>query len=68
MQPSAGKATVSVFWDTEGISLVQFLKTGATIKSELYEQTLKKLQQRIGRVRPKQTSDLHVFGPLNDAL
>ena len=42
----------SVFWDIEGVLLAEFLKGGATINSERYVQTLKKLKQRIRRIRP----------------
>jgi uncharacterized membrane protein len=44
VQNSAGKVMATVFWDSEGILLVQFLKTGATINSERYVQMLKKLK------------------------
>jgi hypothetical protein len=46
-QTSADKVMASVFWDTEGISLVEFLKRGVTISSELCVQILKNLKQRI---------------------
>jgi hypothetical protein len=36
---------MKVFWDSEGILLVEFLERGATINSEQYVQTLKKLKQ-----------------------
>jgi hypothetical protein len=40
------------FLDSEGKFLVEFLKMDATINSERYVQTLKKLEQRIQTVRP----------------
>jgi hypothetical protein len=43
VQTSAGKVMAGVFWDSEGILLVEFLKRGATINSEQYVQILKKL-------------------------
>jgi len=42
----------SAFWDSQGILLVEFLERGVTINSERYVQTLKKLKQRMGMVRP----------------
>jgi hypothetical protein len=41
----------SAFWDSEGIMLVEFLERGATISSERYVRTLKKLKQRIRKFR-----------------
>jgi hypothetical protein len=35
----------SVFWDSEGILLVELLERGATVISEQYLQTLKELKQ-----------------------
>jgi hypothetical protein len=57
VQPSAGKATASVFWDSEGNVSVRFSKTGAAVSSERYVQTSQKLKQRTGSVRPKQVSE-----------
>lgn len=42
----------SIFWDSEGILLVELLERGATVISEQYLQTLKKLKQRIKKVLP----------------
>lgn len=43
-----GKTMDSVFWNSEGISLVGFLERGATISSaERYVQTLKKLKNEL---------------------
>jgi hypothetical protein len=47
VQTSAGKIMASVFWDSEGTLLVEFLERGATINSEQYVRTLKKLKQQI---------------------
>jgi hypothetical protein len=41
-----------VFWDSEGILLVEFVKRVATIHPERYVQSLKKLEQRVRRVWP----------------
>jgi hypothetical protein len=35
VQTSAGKVMASVFWDSEGILLVEFLKRGAIIQSNM---------------------------------
>jgi hypothetical protein len=45
VQASAGKVMGSVSWDSEGILLVELLERGATVISEQYLQTLKKLKQ-----------------------
>lgn len=45
VQASAGKVMGSVFLDSEGILLVELLERGATVISEQYLQTLKKLKQ-----------------------
>jgi len=52
VQASAGKVMGSVFWDSEGVLLVELLERGATVISEHYIQTLKKLKQRIKKVLP----------------
>lgn len=49
---SAGKVMATVFWDTEGVILVDFLEQGCTINSVQYVTTLKKLKARLQRVRP----------------
>ena len=51
-QQSAGKVIVTVFWDSGGVILVDFMSKGATINSDVYIDTLKKLKARIRRVRP----------------
>ena len=51
-QQSAGKVMVTVFWDSVGVILVDFMSKGATINSGVYIDTLKKLKARIQRVRP----------------
>ena len=43
---------VTVFWDSVGGILVDFMSKGATINSDIYIDTLKKLKARIRRVRP----------------
>ena len=43
---------VTVSWDSVGVILVDFMSKGATINSDVYIITLKKLKARIQRVRP----------------
>ena len=51
-EQSAGKVMVTVFWDSVGVILVDFMSKGATINSDVYIDTLKKLKARIRSVRP----------------
>jgi len=44
MQTDICQVMASVLWDSEGILLVEFMKRGATINSEQYVQTLRKLK------------------------
>jgi hypothetical protein len=44
VQILVGKVMASVFWYSEGIMSVEFLKRGATVSAEQYEQMLKKLK------------------------
>lgn len=50
--PSAGKVMATVFFDSEGLLLVDIMPRGTTINSDAYVTTLKKLQARLSRVRP----------------
>ena len=43
---------VTVFLDSVGVILVDFMSTEATINSDIYIDTLKKLKARIQRVQP----------------
>jgi hypothetical protein len=40
---SAGKVMLTVFWNSEGVVLTDFLEKGATVNSECYIITLKYL-------------------------
>ncbi|GFR65160.1 mariner transposase [Elysia marginata] len=42
----------TVFWDTQGVILVDFLSRGETVNSDSYIDTLKRLRARILRERP----------------
>ena len=46
VQACAGKITTNVFWDSQGTLFAEFLKTGATMMSERYVQTFKKLNKK----------------------
>jgi histone-lysine N-methyltransferase SETMAR len=50
--PSAGKVMIAVFWDIDGVILVDVTAGGETINSDAYIKTLQKLKQRYRRVRP----------------
>jgi hypothetical protein len=50
VQTSAGKVMASIFWDSEGILLVEFLDRGATINSERY--VCRHEEQQIQRIQP----------------
>ena len=52
LAPSAGKVMITVFWDMQGVLLVDFLPKGKTINAARYQETLKKLAVAIGRKRP----------------
>lgn len=45
--PSAGKQMATVFWDKEGILLIEWLPRGTTINSEYYIKVLQKLREAI---------------------
>ncbi|KAJ4446975.1 hypothetical protein ANN_13677 [Periplaneta americana] len=49
--PSAGNVMATVFFDSEGLLLVDIMPHGTTINSDEYVATLKKLQVRLSRVR-----------------
>ncbi|KAJ4451603.1 hypothetical protein ANN_03072 [Periplaneta americana] len=50
--PSTGKVMVTVFFDSEGLLLVDIMPHGTKINSDAYVATLKELQARVSRVRP----------------
>jgi len=43
---------ITVFWDIDGVILVDVMARGETINSDAYIRTLQKLKQRYRRVRP----------------
>ena len=59
---SARKIMATVFWDREGVLLVDFLVRGSTINSERYCETLKKLRRAIqNKSRGKLSSKVLFF-------
>lgn len=51
-EKSTKKVMLSVFWDSKGVVLQEYLPKGTTINLERYIETLKKLKKRLKRVRP----------------
>ncbi|UYV84051.1 hypothetical protein LAZ67_X000979 [Cordylochernes scorpioides] len=49
--PSAGKVMVSVFWDSEGVLLLDFLNKGQTITGDYYANLAKQLREAIEEKR-----------------
>ena len=49
--PSAGKVMATIFWDSEGVILTDFLEKGATINKEYYSDELKRLREEIKKKR-----------------
>jgi hypothetical protein len=41
--PACQKAVATVFWDREGVLMVEFMQQGTTITSKVYCETLKKI-------------------------
>jgi hypothetical protein len=54
--PSAGKVMATVFFDSEGLLLVDIMPQGTTINSDAYVVTLKKLQAFEQKVTSVHTS------------
>ena len=66
-QKSAGKIMATVFWDAQGLLLVDFLPKGKTFTSEAYIKILQKLRARIRHARPQQLEIKKVFLQHNNA-
>lgn len=50
--PSAGKVMASVFWDSQGVLLIDYLEKGHTVTGLYYSQLLKRLREAIKEKRP----------------
>lgn len=55
---SAGKIMLTLFWDSEGALLTEYLPRGETVNSDKYCGTLQRLKSRIRRIRPARTKFL----------
>ncbi|EYC23391.1 hypothetical protein Y032_0015g2624 [Ancylostoma ceylanicum] len=51
MEPTAGKVLATIFWDAEGILLVDYLKENATITGHYYANLLFQLREAIKEKR-----------------
>lgn len=49
--PSAGKVMGSLFWDSQGVVMIEYLDHGATITGNLYAEQIKKLRNFIREER-----------------
>jgi hypothetical protein len=58
--PSAGNVMITIFWDNDGVILVDVMARDETINLDAYIKTLQNLKQRYRRERPKQESRRHV--------
>jgi len=54
--PSARKDMITVFWDIDGVILVDVMARGETINLDVYIKTLQKLKQCYRRVQPNRNS------------
>ena len=59
--PSAGKVMASVFWDSRGILMVDYLLTGKTITGNYYAELIVKLRAAIKEKRPGMLSKEVIF-------
>ena len=48
---SAGKVMASVFWDSQGVIMIDYLEQGRTINGAYYAEELGRLRQEIARKR-----------------
>jgi len=68
VQKSTGKVLASIFWDEDGILLIDYLPKGQTINVEYYSSLLVQLKEkRCGRVT-KGVLFLHDNAPAHRAL
>jgi len=73
-QKSAGKVLASIFWDQDGIPLIDYLPKGQTINAEYYSSLLVQLKDILKEKRPRRGKVtkgvlfLHNNAPLHRAL
>lgn len=53
IRPSAGKIMASIFWDSTGVLLIDYLGKGQTINSAYYSDLLDQLKAAIRKKRPR---------------
>lgn len=59
--PSAGKVMGSIFWDSQGVVMIEYLSRGATITGSLYAEQIKKLRNEIREKRRGKLSKVVLF-------
>lgn len=50
--PSAGKVMATIFWDSKGIILIDYLQKGKTITGQYYSELLDKFDKKLKETRP----------------
>lgn len=60
-QPSAGKIMGSVFWDSQGLIMIEYLDHGATITGNVYAEQIKKLRREIIEKRRGKLAKIVLF-------
>lgn len=59
--PSAGKIMGSLFWDSQGVIMIEYLSHGATITGALYAEQIKKVRQEIRENRRGKLAKVVLF-------
>ena len=54
---SAGKVMASVFWDAQGLLLVDYRQKGYAVNGQYYSDLLRRLRENIKKKRPKFEKD-----------
>ena len=67
-QPSAGKVRLTVFWDSKGPILEDYLEKGRTINIETINHLGFEVLEHHAYSPDLAPSDYHLFGPLKNAL
>jgi len=69
VQKSAGKVLASIFWDQDGILLIDYLPKGQTINAEYYSSLLVQMKDILKEKRRwKFTKFLHDISPAHRTL
>lgn len=70
-QPSAGKVLATIFWDAEGILMIDYMPPKTTITGIYYAEVLRKLKKAIREKRPRKVRKkillLHDNAPVHKA-